>query len=101
MDTLEKMLGLLTKALRNTSSRKETVNEFLRCYFENELPIQRSVGPEAFDILGDLFVDLHYFVADPALRAADPSYYGDERLEQEIGTALRLLSQLGIAVPEH
>ena len=99
MDALEKMLGLLARALRDTSSRKETVDEYLRCYHENELLIKRSIGQDAYDVLADLFVDLNYFVADPARRAEDSSYYGDERLEHEIRTVLRRLSELGIAVP--
>ena len=99
MDALEKLLGLLAKALRDTSSRKATIDEYLRCYHESELLIKRSIGQDAYDVLADLNVDLHYFVADPAWRAQDPSYYGDERLEQEIGTAFRRLSELGIAAP--
>jgi hypothetical protein len=98
MDTLEKKLGLLAKALRDPLSRKQVVDAFLKCYFENELLIKRSIGPDAFDILGDLPCGLNFFVADTALRAEDPSYYGDERLEQEIEMALQQLARLGISL---
>jgi hypothetical protein len=98
LTVLEKMLGLLAKALRDPLSRKETVDEFLQCYFENQLLIKRSIGQDAYDIFGDLNFDLHFFVADPAWRAQDSSYYGDERLEQQIGTALQRLARLGIAL---
>ncbi|HWX83150.1 MAG TPA: hypothetical protein VNZ48_06075 [Xanthobacteraceae bacterium] len=100
MDALEKILGLLAKALRETSSRKETIDEYLRCYSESALLIKRSIGQDADDVLGDLFVDLNYFVADPATRAQDSSYFGDERLEREIRAALHRLSELGIAAPK-
>jgi hypothetical protein len=96
MDALEKILGLLAEASKDPSSRQEAVDEFLRCYSENESAIKRSVGQEAFDVLGDLAWDLNFFVADPGKRAQDSSYYGDERLEQEIGTALQRLSRLGV-----
>jgi hypothetical protein len=96
MDTLEKILELLAKALRDPSSRKEAVDEILRYYLENELLIKRSVPEDAYETLDDLAYDLNYFVADPARRAEDPSYYGDERLEQEIRTALQRLSLLGV-----
>jgi hypothetical protein len=96
MDTLEKILELLAKALRDPSFRKETVHEILRYYFKNELLIKRSVPEDAYETLGDLAYDLNYFVAEPARRAEDPSYYGDERLEQEIRTALQRLSLLGV-----
>ena len=98
--TLETMLGLLAKALRDRSSRKKAVDEFLRYHFKNELLLKRSGQGDALEILGDLAYDLNFFVADPALRAQDPAYYGDERLEREIKTAFQRLSQLGIATPE-
>jgi len=100
MDVFEKMLGLLAKALSDPLSRKGAVEEFLKCYFENQLLIKRSIRLEAYDILADLNHDLHFFVADPGRRAEDPSYYGDERLEEEVGTALRRLSQLGNTIPK-
>jgi hypothetical protein len=98
MDALEKMLGLLTNALRDSFSRETIVVEFLQCYFENELFIMRSVGQDAVDILAELAWDLNFYVADPARRAQDPSYYGDERLVSEIAAALRRLSQVGVTI---
>ena len=94
MNTLEKLLGLLSQALSDPLSRKASVNEFLLCYFNGEKDIQRSVGQNATDILDELAFDLNFFVADPARRTEDPSYYGDERLISEINAALRRLSQV-------
>jgi hypothetical protein len=98
MDVLQKVLGFLYAALRNHLSREESVDHFLRCYFDNEREIKRLVGQGAFDILGELAYDLNFFVADPARRAEDPSYYGDERLEKEIKVALRRLSEAGVVI---
>jgi hypothetical protein len=100
MDTLETMLGLLAKALRDSSSRKETVDEYLRYFFENQRLSRLSIRHDVVEILDELAYDLNFFVSDPALRAQDSNYYGDDRLEQEIGTAFRRLTQLGIAIPE-
>jgi len=100
MDTLRKMLRLLDKALRDPLSRKESVDEFLECYFKNELDVERLFGQSALDILGELAYDLNFFVADPAVRAQDRSYYGDERLVREIKEAFRRLSQVGVAISD-
>jgi len=99
MDTLEKLIGFLAKALSDPLSRKESVDEFLLCYLNNELDIRRSIGQIAFDILAELAYDLNFFVADPVLRMEDSDYYGDERLVKEIKAALRGLSQAGVAIP--
>ena len=100
MDPLEKILQLLVKALRAPLERKETVDEFHSCFFDNEQVLERSIGEGAYQVLADLSWDLNFFVANPVWRMQDPSYYGDERLGEEIKEALRRLSQLGIAVPD-
>jgi len=98
MDTLENLLGLLAKTLRDTLSRKETVREFQRCFWGNQLRFKSSIGHDAYNILADLAYDLEFFEADPGVRAQESTYYGHERLEREIETALRQLAQLGISV---
>jgi hypothetical protein len=55
-----------------------------------------GVGQQAYDILADLAYDLDFFEPDPFLRVESTSYYGRERLEEEIRTALRRLADLGI-----
>ncbi|XSC42085.1 hypothetical protein ACF1BQ_026340 [Bradyrhizobium sp. RDT10] len=98
MDPIEKILGLLTKILRDPSSRKQTVKEFERYYAG--IAVRRSIRHDALDILDELVSDLGFYVADPAIRAEDPSYYGDERLVKEVESTLRLLSHVGIVVPQ-
>ncbi|QHO74504.1 hypothetical protein ACH79_19490 [Bradyrhizobium sp. CCBAU 051011] len=99
MNPIDEIRGLLTKILREPSSRKETVKEFERYYGGIGTIARRSIGGDVLDILDDLVYDLAFYVPDPATRAQDPSYYGDERLVKEVDVALRLLSQAGIVVP--
>ena len=99
MDPIDNMIGLLAKILREPSSRKETVKEFTQVYRSISAVARRSLRRDVLDILNELSYDLGYYVADPAMRAQDPSYYGDERLVKEVESTLRLLSQIGLAVP--
>jgi hypothetical protein len=99
VDLINKILGLLTKILREPSSRKETVQEIERYYGGISFVDQRSIRRDVLDILDELVYDLGFYVADPAMRAQDPSYYGDERLVKEVESALLLLSQVGVAAP--
>ena len=98
MDSLEEMLTLLRRILKDPSSRKVSVNLFLKCFFEKELDVKRSHGQAAAQILSDLAYDLNFFVADHVVRAEEPSYFGDKRLVEEVEVALRRLSKIGIAI---
>jgi hypothetical protein len=98
MSPLEKMLGLLVRALRDLTSRTETIRDFQECFRDKQL--KSLIGQDIYDIFADLAVDLAYFEADPGARAQNSSLYGHERLEREIETALGQLSRLGVAVPD-
>jgi hypothetical protein len=98
LNPIDKVLGLLTKVLRDPSSRKETVNEFERYYTDIGIVVRRSIRRDVKDILDDLAWDLAFYVADLAMRAEDPSYYGDERLVEEIESTLRSLAKVGVIV---
>jgi hypothetical protein len=74
------------------------MKEFERYY--DRIVVRRSIRHEVLEILDDLVCDLAFYVADPAARAQDPSYYGDERLVKEVESTLRLLSHVGIVVPQ-
>ena len=100
VNPMDKILGLLTNILRESSSRKEVVKEFERYYHGIGVVVRRSIRHDVLDILDELVCDLGFYVADPAVRAQDPSYFGDERLVREVESTLRLLSQAGIIVPQ-
>jgi hypothetical protein len=100
VDPVDQIVGLLTKILRDPSSRKESVKEFERYYGSISIIARRSIRRDVLDIVDELVYDLAFYVADPAMRAQDPSYYGDERLVKEVESTLRMLSQVGAAVPQ-
>jgi hypothetical protein len=100
MDHLEKTLGYLVKASRCPPSRKENVDAFLQYFFRNQSALVPLIGRNAVDIVDELAYDLTYFVADPKLRAEDPSYYGDERLIREIQETFYRLSKVGVPTPD-
>ena len=74
------------------------VKELERYYDGISFVDRRSIRHDVLAILDEVASDLAFYVADPDLRAQDPSYYGDERLVKEVESTLRLLSQVGIAV---
>jgi hypothetical protein len=96
MTSLDAMLALLVRALREPSTRRATVRQFQSLVWECP---RHSIARETYDVLADLAYDLDYFEPDPVSRAQNMSYYGDERLEQEIQIALRRLEELGVQVP--
>jgi hypothetical protein len=98
VDAIDQMVGLLAKILNDPSSRKVSIAEFEE-YLDN-VEIRRAVPRNVLDILGDLAHDLSFYVADPAMRAQDPSYFGDERLVKEVKLCLGLLSEAGVIIPD-
>jgi hypothetical protein len=67
-------------------------------YGNEEHPRSVSVSKRT-TFLADLAYDLDFFEPDPFVRVESTSYYGHERLEEEIRTALRRLADLGIEIP--
>jgi hypothetical protein len=98
MNALDSMFALLTKILSDPQARKATIEQFQSQVWD---PKGRSIDEDTRNILADLAYDLDFFESDPALRKEDPSYYGHERLEEEVETAFRRLAELGILVPRN
>jgi len=97
VDAIDQIVRLLIKILRHPSSREVTVAEFEK--YLCKIEVRRSIPGNVLDILGELNYDLGFYVADPVMRAQDPSYFGDERLVEEVESTLELLSQAGVIVP--
>jgi hypothetical protein len=93
---MTKMLALLADALRDPSTRKETVESFQSLFSDCQ---SRTMNPDAYEVLANLSNDLNYFQPDASARMSDPSYYGHERLRKGIRSALQQLADLGIEVP--
>jgi hypothetical protein len=91
MAPTDELVALLHEILRDPSRRKELIFRFEKLV--NNLPDNQEED-EAAEILGDLAWDFAFYVQDPVVGREDPSYYGDERLEEEIRDALR---RLGVA----
>ena len=76
-------MEILQQILRDKSNRKQLIKEFQQQVWHNE-----DLGNE---ILSELAYDLDFYEPDSALRAEDASYYGDDKLEQEIKSVLKKL----------
>ena len=95
-DFIEKLVIILLETLRYREQRKQLIEAFQKQVWNGTEHLPE--GPVS-EILEDLAYDLDYHVAAPDLRREDASYYGDERLELEIRTALSRLKDSGVSVP--
>ena len=90
---LQGLIDLLSSALNQPEQRMKFIKEFQEKVWDASDDMMASLQ---WDIFGDLAYDLDFYEPDPALRAEDNSFYGDERLKEEIQTALdKLASQQG------
>lgn len=78
---------MLSTALSEPAQRQRIINEFQHIiWHSDDLPNSWEV-----EILRDLAFDLDFYEPDAKRRAEDVSFYGDERLEDEINAALKKL----------
>lgn len=73
-------MEILREILSNKYHRKELVKQFQEQIWNSETVEN--------DILSELAYDLDFYEPDEFLRLQDSSYYGDERLEEEIKSVL-------------
>jgi hypothetical protein len=90
MASPDELINILRETLRDRSRRPELIDRFQGLVWHGPA----AAGDEAGEIFADLAYDLDFYEQDPKARSEDPSYYGDERLEEEIREALR---KLGVA----
>lgn len=96
MVSLESLLAILSNALKDRARRSQLINNFQqRIWHDSPVPSEEW----AWDILRELAYDLDFYVADETTRREDPSYYGDDRAEAKIQTALEQLKAKGTPVP--
>ncbi len=81
-------MKILIGILNDKNNRESLIKRFQE-YIWNENPIFNSEEEE--NVLSDLAYDLDFYQPDIKIRDEDPSYYGDDRLETEIKTALEKL----------
>lgn len=71
--SLDAILALLAKAVHEPLVRKAAVSEVQSLIWDGR---ESVVGPDVYDVLADLAVDLDYYEADPIIRMEDASFYG-------------------------
>ena len=89
MVALPELLELLERALTDQVGRRDHLRQFEDLVWSTEAFIGED--PDTDEILRDLAYDLDYYEPDPRTRPGDSAYYGDDRLEDEIRSALRKL----------
>jgi hypothetical protein len=88
---MEKLILMLSEALEKPLDRVELVKEFQKKVLE----IDMEDEPDSLlEVLRDLALDLEYYEPNPEYRKEDSSFYGNERLEQEIKKALQKIEKI-------
>lgn len=77
-------MEILEKILTDKANRKLLICEFQELVWNDE---------NASELLSELAYDLDFYEPNEEWRKEDPSYYGEERLEQEIITVIQKLQE--------
>lgn len=95
MSDLPSFVKKLTRILDavEADDRKKLVYEFQETVWNTD-DTDDGVDDSVMEALRDLAYDLEYYVADPKVRTADPSFYGEHRLKQNIKNSLNLIEKL-------
>jgi len=81
-------MNILKEILNDKLNRKRLISEFQELIWNDEIL-------SANEILSDLAYDLDFYEPNEELRKEEPSYYSDDRLEEEITSAIQKLQELG------
>ena len=85
------MVELLKRIHEGSEDRDVLIDQFQNEVFTGESSKRTD---SEYDILNGLAIDLDYYVSDPELRKEERSYYGVERLQDEVRAALRAIEGL-------
>lgn len=88
MPLIKDLVDLLTIAMEKTEERPQVISRFQKSILESDVGIPKSVE---WEILRELAYDLDYYEPNNAFLLEDPSFYGDEQLEEVISKALEKL----------
>jgi hypothetical protein len=83
-------MKILYDILNNRQGRSALIRKFQE-HIWNGNPEFKNLKEE--NILRDLAYDLDFYQSDEKLRSEDASFYGDEKLEQEIKSAITKLEE--------
>lgn len=77
-------MEILEKILTDKLDRKRLISEFQELIWNYE-------NANANEILSELAYDLDFYEPNEKLRKVDSSYYGDDKLEEEVKLAIQKL----------
>ena len=87
-EDIRPLVSILLSALHQADKRKQLIAEFQQRVWDAP---EDLTATQEWEILRDLAYDLDFYEPDAKVRAEDSSFYGDERVEREIKTALKKL----------
>lgn len=93
-DFLDELVTTLVAALRSREQKQELIKSFQQRIWDSDI----EEGPLE-EVLGDLAYDLDFYEPDSIKRSESGSFFGDERADEKVRTALRRLRDLGIEIP--
>ena len=88
MKNISELIKILKNIISSEKSRESYIAEFQRIIWDNDFASNEMEE----EILRDLAHDLDYFESNPDVRIEDSSFYGKEKLIQEINVAIAKLS---------
>ena len=94
MDSIQQIIKIINDVFHNQTQRNQLIRDFQQSVWNSD------EEDWAWEILADLATDLDYYEPDPVLRREDPSYYGDNQLEEKLQSALKKLEDGGICINE-
>lgn len=86
------MINKLKQIIESNDLEREKLIKELQ---EEVWNVESSSNNPASEILSELAYDLDFYEPNEKLRSEDFSYYGDERLREEIASALKKLEIVG------
>lgn len=82
-------MNVLKEILLSESKKKELIRSFQERIWNGE---DYSSDPKINEVLSELAYDLDFYQPNADLRGEDPSYYGDQRLVEEINLAIKKIN---------
>ncbi|WP_411973585.1 hypothetical protein ACLCDV_10090 [Sphingobacterium sp. Lzh-3] len=77
-------MEILEQILKDKNNRSSLIKQFQELIWNDE---------NANEILSELAYDLDFYEPNEEWRKKEPSYYGDDRLEEEIKSAIQKLQE--------
>ena len=83
----QELHNLLRAALNEPGRRLDKIKQFQKAVFDGS-QAALSLTETEWDVLTQLAQDLDYYEPDPEMRREDATFFGDERVTDEIREAL-------------